>query len=90
VDATTTASTISGDSGEPQNDAGIDDLKQKLAEIDTHRDNNVKQQQKVEEGVSTLTESMHKMASDIIKIRKYMNGISSQMKEITELLKQQI
>jgi hypothetical protein len=37
VDATTTASTISGDSGEPQNEAGIDDLKRKLAEIDTHR-----------------------------------------------------
>jgi hypothetical protein len=31
VDATTTASTISGDSSELQNDAGIDDLKRKLA-----------------------------------------------------------
>jgi hypothetical protein len=30
------------------------------------------------------------MESDIIKTRKDMNGISSQMKEITELLKQQI
>jgi ssDNA-binding replication factor A large subunit len=33
---------------------------------------------------------MHKMASDIINIRKDMNGLSSQMKEITKLLKQQI
>jgi prophage DNA circulation protein len=47
-------------------------------------------QQKVEDDISTLTESMHKMASDIINIRKDMNGLSSQMKEITELLKQQI
>jgi prophage DNA circulation protein len=90
VDATTTASTISGDSGEPRNDAGIEDLKQKLAEIDTHRDNYAEKQQNVEDDVSTLTESMHNMASDIINIRKDMNGISSQVKELTELLKQQI
>jgi hypothetical protein len=90
VDAATTVSTISGDSGEPRNEAGIDDLKRKLADIDTHRDNYAKQQQKVEDDVSTLTESMHKMASDIINIRKDMNGLSSQVKEITELLKQQI
>jgi hypothetical protein len=45
LDATTTASTISGDSSEPRNGAGIDDLKRKLSEIDTHRDNYVKQQQ---------------------------------------------
>jgi predicted nucleic acid-binding Zn-ribbon protein len=88
IDATTMASRISGDSGEPRNDAGIDDLKRKLAEIDTHRNNYAKQQQKVEDNVSTLTESMHKMASDIINIRKDMNGISSQMKEITEILEQ--
>jgi chromosome segregation ATPase len=87
VDATTTASTISG---EPQKEEGIDDLKRKLAEIDTHRDKYEKQQQKVEDDVSTLTESMNKMATDIINIRKDMNGLSSQMKEITELLKQQI
>jgi hypothetical protein len=85
VDATTTASTISRDSGDPRNDAGIDDLKRKLAEIDTHRDNYAKQQQHVEDNLSTLTESMYTMVSDIIDIRKYMNGLSSQMKEITEL-----
>jgi archaellum component FlaC len=90
VDATTTASMISGDSGEPRNEAGIDDLKRKLAEIDTHRDNYEKQQQQVDDDVSTLAESMHKMATYIINIRKDMNGLSSQMKEITELLKQQI
>jgi hypothetical protein len=33
---------------------------------------------------------MHKMASYIIEIRKDTNGLSSQMKEITELLKQKI
>jgi septal ring factor EnvC (AmiA/AmiB activator) len=80
VDATTTASTISGDSGEPWKDAGIDDLKRKLAEIDTHRDNYAKQQRKVEDDVRTLTESMHKIASNIINIRKDINGLSSQMK----------
>jgi hypothetical protein len=90
VDATTTASTISGDSGEPPNNAGIYVLKRKLPEIDTHRDRFAKQEQKVEDDVSTLAESMLKMASDIINIRKDMNGLSSQMKEITELLKQQI
>jgi prophage DNA circulation protein len=84
------ASTISGDSGGPRNEAGIDDLKRKLAEIYTHKDNYAKQQQKVEDDASTLTESMHKMASDIINIRKDLNGLSSQMKEITELLKQHI
>jgi hypothetical protein len=89
VDATTTASRISGDSGEPRNEADIEDLKWKLAEIDTHM-NNYEKQQKVEYDVSTLTESMHKMARDIINIRKDMNGFSSQMKEITELLKHKI
>jgi hypothetical protein len=90
VDATTMVSTINGDSGESRNKAGIDDLKRKLSEIDTHRDNYEKQQQKVEDDVSTLSESIQKMATYIINIRKYMNGLISQMKEITELLKQHI
>jgi archaellum component FlaC len=89
VDTTTTASTISGDSGEPGSEAGIDNVKRKLAEIDTHRDNYEKQQQKAEEEVSTLTEAMHKMATYIINLSKDMNGLSSQMKEIKEILKQQ-
>jgi prophage DNA circulation protein len=90
VDATTTASTTSGDSGEPRSEADIEDLKRKLSEIDAHRDNHEKQQQKVEDNVSTLTKSMHKMATYNINIRKDMKGFSSQMKQITELLKQQI
>jgi prophage DNA circulation protein len=90
INTTTKASKISGDRGTPRTAKGINDLKRKLAEIDTHWDNHAKQQQQVEDDVSTLTESMHKMASDIINIRKEMNGISSQMKEINELLKQQI
>jgi hypothetical protein len=56
VYATTTTSTISENSGTPWSFEGIDDLKQKLAEIDTRRDNYAKQQQKVEDDVSTLTE----------------------------------
>jgi acid phosphatase class B len=32
---------------------------------------------------------MHKMASDIIDIRKDMHGLSTQMKEITDILKKQ-
>jgi prophage DNA circulation protein len=90
VDVTNMASTISDDSGTPRNVEGIDDLKRKLAEIDTHWEKYAKQQQKVDDDVSTLTESMHKMESDIIKIRKDMNGLISKMKVITELLKKQI
>jgi hypothetical protein len=30
---------------------------------------------------------MHRMASDIIDIRKDMNGLSTQMKQITDILK---
>jgi hypothetical protein len=55
---------------------------------DRHREKEV-QQQKVEDDVSTLTQYMHKMVSGIIDIRKDMNGISTQMKEITDLLKTQ-
>jgi hypothetical protein len=90
VDATKTASTISDNSDEARNEAGIEDSKRKLAEIDTHRDNYEKQQQKVEVDVRTLTESMHKMVTYIINIRKDMNGLSSKMKDIAELLKQKI
>jgi hypothetical protein len=57
-----TASTISGDSGTPWTFEGIDNLKWKLAKIDTHQDKYAKQQKQVEDDASTLTESMHKMA----------------------------
>jgi hypothetical protein len=46
VGTTTTASTISGDSGTPWNAESIDYLKRKLAEIDTRRDTYAKQTKK--------------------------------------------
>jgi hypothetical protein len=39
--------------------------------------------------MSTLTQSMHKMASDIIDIRKDIHRLSIQIKEITGILKTQ-
>jgi chromosome segregation ATPase len=86
MDATTAASTISGTSETAPVFEGIDDLKKKLAEIDAERNRHSSQQQKVENDVSTLTQSMHKMASDIIDIRKDIHGLSTQMKEITDIL----
>jgi hypothetical protein len=87
MDATMAASTISGGSGTARTLEGISDLKQKLADIDSHRDKYSTQQHMVEYDVSTLPQSMHNMGSDIIYICKDMNGIITQMKEITELLK---
>jgi predicted nucleic acid-binding Zn-ribbon protein len=75
---------ISGDSETPWIFEGIDDLKGK---IDTHRDNYAKQQQQIEDDVNTLTDSMHKMAADIINIRKDINSLSTKMKKTAELLK---
>jgi septal ring factor EnvC (AmiA/AmiB activator) len=83
------ASTISGTSESFPVFEGIDEIKKKLFEIDVERNRYSSQQQKVEDDVSTLTQSMHKMASDIIDIRKDMNGLSTQMKEITDFLKKQ-
>jgi hypothetical protein len=90
MDATTAASTISGTSETFPVFEGIDELKKKLAEIDVERKRYPSQQQTVEDDVSTLTQSMHKMASDIIDIRKDMHGLSTQMKEITYILKKAI
>jgi hypothetical protein len=87
MDATTTASTISSTSETVPVFEGIDELKKKLAKIDVERNSYSSQQQKVEYDVSTLTQYMHKMASDIIDIRKDMHGLSTQMKEITDILK---
>jgi hypothetical protein len=89
MDGTTAASTISGTSETFPVFEGIDKLKKKLAETDVERNRYSSQQQKVEDYVSTLTQSMHKMASDIIDIRKDMHGLSTQMKEITDILKKQ-
>jgi methyl-accepting chemotaxis protein len=87
MDATTAASTISGTSKTFPVFEGIDELKNTPAEIDVKSNRYSSQQQKVEDGVSTLTQSMHKMASNIIDIRKDMHGLSTQMKEITDILK---
>jgi hypothetical protein len=89
LDATTAASTISGTSGTFPVFEVIDELKRKLAEIDVERNRYSSQHQKVEDDVSTLTQSMHKMASDIIDIRKDMHGLGTKMKEITDILKKQ-
>jgi hypothetical protein len=86
MDATTAASTINGTSETYPVFEGINDLKRKLAEIDPERNRYSSQQQKVEEDVSTMTQSMHNMASYIIDIRKDMNGLSTKMKEITDIL----
>jgi seryl-tRNA synthetase len=90
MDATTVVSTISGTSEKGPVFEGIDDLKRKLAEIDAERNRYSIQQQKVEDDVSTLTQSMHKMASDIIDIHKDMNGLSTKMKEITDIQKKKM
>jgi hypothetical protein len=89
LDATTAASTISGASETFPVFEGIDELKKKLAEINVERNRYSSQEQKVEDDVITLTQSMHKMASDIIDIRKDMHGLNTQMKEITDILKKQ-
>jgi SMC interacting uncharacterized protein involved in chromosome segregation len=90
MDATTVASKISSIRETVPVFEGIDDLKRKLAEIDAERNMYSAQQQKVEDGVSTLAQSMQKMASDIINIRKEMHGLSTQRKEITDILKKTI
>jgi hypothetical protein len=87
MDTTTVASTISGTSETGPVFEGIRDLKRKLAEIDAERNRYSAQQQTVEDDVSTLTQSIHKMASDSIDIRKDMHSLSTQMKEITDILK---
>jgi hypothetical protein len=87
MDATIAASIISGASEAVPAFEGIVDLKRKLAEIDAERSRYSAQQQKVEDDLINLTQSMHKMASDMIDIRKYMNGLSTQMKEIIDILK---
>jgi hypothetical protein len=89
MDTTTVASSTSGGSAAAKIFKGFADLKMRLAEIDTERNRYSPQHQKVEDYGSTLPQSMHKIMFDIIDIRNDMNGISTQMKEITDLLKQQ-
>jgi methyl-accepting chemotaxis protein len=90
MDATTAASKISGASKTGPVFEGISGLNRKLADIDSERNRYSAQQQKVKDDVSTLIQSMHKIASDIIDIRKDMNDHSTQMKEITDILKNKL
>jgi hypothetical protein len=62
-----TSSIISTNDNEDNN--GMQQLKCKLAEIDQERSQFKTQQQKVEDDVSTLTQSMTKMGGDILNIR---------------------
>jgi hypothetical protein len=68
MDATMDVSTISGAIEMGPVLEGIADLKRKLADIDTDLNRYSAQQQKVEDDVNNLTQSMHKMASHIIDI----------------------
>jgi RecA/RadA recombinase len=65
-------------------------LKRKLAEIDLERSHFKTQQQKVEDDVSTLTQSMNKMGGYILNIPQDMAKLNQQLHEITLLLKQNI
>jgi hypothetical protein len=73
-----------------EDDNGMQHLKRKLAEIDLERSQIKTQQQKVEDNVSTLTQSMNKMGGDILNIRQDMAKLNQQLHEITLLLKQNI
>jgi hypothetical protein len=73
-----------------EDDNGMQQIKRKLAEIDLERSQFKTQQQKVEEYVSTLTQSMNKMGGDILNIRQDMAKLNQQLHEITLLLKQNI
>jgi hypothetical protein len=80
MDAPTATSTISGTSETFPVLEGIDELKNRLAEIYVERNRYSSQQQKVEDDVSILTQSMHKMT---------LHGLITQMKLITDILKKQ-
>jgi hypothetical protein len=68
-------------------DNGMQQLKRKLAEIYQERSQFKTQQQKVEDDVSTLTQSMTKMGGDILNIRQDMAKLNQQLHEIALLLK---
>jgi hypothetical protein len=71
-----------------EDDNGMQQLKRKLAEIDLERSQFKTQQQKVEDDVRTLTQSMNKMGGDILNIRQDMAKLNQQLYQITLLLKQ--
>jgi hypothetical protein len=71
-----------------EDDSGMQQLKRKLAERDLERSQFKTQQQKVEDDVSTLTQSMNRMGGDILNIRQDMAKLNQQLHEIMLLLKQ--
>jgi hypothetical protein len=73
-----------------EDDNGMQQLKRKLAEINLERSQFKTQQQKVEDDVSTITQSMNKMGGDILNIFQDMAKLNQQLHEITLLLKQNI
>jgi hypothetical protein len=73
-----------------EDDNGMQQLKRKLAEIDQEQSQFKTQQQKVEDNVSTLTQSMNKIGGDILNIRQDMVKLNQQLHEITLFLKQNI
>jgi septal ring factor EnvC (AmiA/AmiB activator) len=73
-----------------EDDNGMQQLKRKLAEIDLERSQFKTQQQKVEDNVSTLTQSMNKIRGDILYSRQAMAKLNQQLHEIMLLLKQNI
>jgi chromosome segregation ATPase len=87
--AASSTSSISDAHNDEDNDI-MQQLKRKLAEIDQERRQFKTQQQKVEDGVRTLTQSMTKMGNDILNTRQDMAKLNQQLNEITMLMKQNI
>jgi chromosome segregation ATPase len=73
-----------------KDDNGMQQLKRKLAEIDQERSQFKTQQQKIEDDVSTLTQSMTNMGGDIFNIHQDMAKLNQRLHEIKMLLKQNI
>ena len=86
----TTTSTTSSISNTQENESGIQQLKRKLDEIDQERIKFKSQQQKVEDNISTLTQSMTKMGGDILDVIKDVAKLNDQLTVITSLLQQTI
>jgi phage-related protein len=75
VSATMDASTISGASKTGPIFEGIVDLKRKLAEIDTERNSYSAKQQKLEDDVSTLTQSMQWLLTSLTSAKIRMASV---------------
>jgi chromosome segregation ATPase len=84
--AASSTSSISN-TNDNEDDNGMKQLKRKLAEIDQEQSQFKTQQQKEEDDVSTLTQSMTNMGGDILNIRQDMVKLNQQLHEITMVLK---